>query len=130
MVANANAVYHHHHQVVEVAKLHSPVGSHGPALVNVFGPNKYGYYSSGYGGYDGGYDNGYGGFGGYGDAGYTDGDAYGYGGSSGGHDGHKHGHKHDKHEHGHGHGHGHGYDKHGSSSYAGDGYGGYSGKKN
>lgn len=64
VAVNANGWdYNHHHQVVEVAKVHSPVGSHGPALVNVFGPNKYSY---GWGGSNGGssggsYEGGYGG---------------------------------------------------------------------
>lgn len=61
---NANGYDYNHHQVVEVAKVHSPVGSHGPALVNIFGPNKYGYSwgggSSG-GGSSGSYEGGYGG---------------------------------------------------------------------
>lgn len=61
-----NANEYDHHQAIEVAKVHSPVGSHGPALVNVFGPNKYGYSWGGSsggsnGGSGGSYEGGYGG---------------------------------------------------------------------
>lgn len=43
------------HTVVDIAKYHSPVGHHGPALVN-----SHGGYGGGYGGgYDGGYGGGY-----------------------------------------------------------------------
>lgn len=63
VAVNANGYdYHPHyqHQVVEVAKVHSPVGSHGPALVNIFGPNKN--YDYSWGGSSGGSnDGGYGG---------------------------------------------------------------------
>lgn len=54
-MATTNAFFYG--PVIEVAKPHSPVGSHGPALVNLFSYNKYGDWS------------GYGGYGGYGGAG-------------------------------------------------------------
>lgn len=74
--------------VLDVAKVHSPVGSHGPALVNAhhghggwggYGPAGYGGW--GYGGWgnggwgnggwgNGGWGAGYGGYAGYGAAGY------------------------------------------------------------
>lgn len=53
-VAATNAYYYG--PVIEVAKPHSPVGSHGPALVNLFSHNSWGGYSGygGLGGYGGG----------------------------------------------------------------------------
>lgn len=51
--ANANAIG----QVVDVAKQAAPVGSHGPALVNIHGG--YGGYG-GYGGWNNGWGNGWG----------------------------------------------------------------------
>lgn len=62
VAVNAHGYDYHHHQVVEVAKVHSPVGAYGPALVNVFGPNKYGY---SWGGSSGGSSGSYEGEGGY-----------------------------------------------------------------
>lgn len=46
----AFALFANAHVVVDVAKFHSGVGSHGPALVNTHGS-----YGGGYGGYGGGY---------------------------------------------------------------------------
>lgn len=51
--------YYQHQPVVEVAKIHTPVGFHGPALVNVFGPNKYSYGWGGNSGSSGSHEGGY-----------------------------------------------------------------------
>lgn len=61
VAVNVNGYDYNHHQVVEVAKVHSGVGSHGPALVNVFGPNKNGYSWGASSGSSGSYEGGYGG---------------------------------------------------------------------